>query len=306
MWAAGFTEHGGPEVLRLIELATPRAGAGQVRVRVRAAGVQPYDCAVRAGWTPPGVGPERPLVPGNEFAGVVDEVGAGVTDVAVGAEVLGFGQLGAYAEHVVVPADQVTAKPAGMPWEVAGGFSAAAQTAHIALGEIRPAPGETVLVHGAAGAVGGVAVQLAIAAGATVVGTARPGNHAYLRELGAVPVAYGDGLAGRLKEAAPHGVDAVLDGAGGAALDLSLDLVADRRRVLTLVDHGRADELGISVTPYARSRERLAALAGRADLRFLVRRTYPLARAADAHREVETGHGRGKVVLLVGQEASSA
>jgi NADPH:quinone reductase-like Zn-dependent oxidoreductase len=301
MWAAGFTEHGGPEVLRLIQLATPRAGAGQVRVRVRAAGVQPYDCAVRAGWTPPGVGPELPKVPGNEFAGVVDEVGAGVPDVAVGTEVLGFGQLGAYAEHIVVPADQVTAKPAGMPWEVAGGFSAAAQTAHIALGEIEPGPGETVLIHGAAGAVGGVAVQLAIAAGATVVGTARPANHAYLRELGAVPVAYGDGLAERLKEAAPYGFDAVVDGAGGAALDLSLDLVADRRRILTLVDHGRAAELGILVTPYARSRERLAALAARDDLRFLVRRGYPLARAADAHRDVEAGHGRGKVVLLVDQ-----
>jgi NADPH:quinone reductase-like Zn-dependent oxidoreductase len=305
MWAAGFTEHGGPEVLRLIELATPRAGAGQVRVRVRTAGVQPYDCAVRAGWTPPGVGPELPKVPGNEFAGVVDEIGAGVVDVAVGAEVLGFGQLGAYAEHVVVPADQVTAKPAGMPWEVAGGFSAAAQTAHIALGEIRPAPGETVLVHGAAGAVGGVAVQLAISAGATVVGTARPANHGYLRDLGAVPVAYGDGLAGRLKEAAPRGYDAVLDGAGGVALDLSLDLVADRRRILTLVDHGRADELGISVTPAARSRERLAALAARDDLRFHVRGAYPLARAADAHREVETGHGRGKVVLLVDQRGGA-
>jgi NADPH:quinone reductase-like Zn-dependent oxidoreductase len=224
----------------------------------------------------------------------------------VGAEVLGFGQLGAYAEYVVVPADQVTAKPAGMPWEVAGGFSAAAQTAHIALGEIRPRPGETVLVHGAAGAVGGVAVRLAIAAGATVVGTARPANHDHLRGLGAVPVAYGEGLAGRLKDAAPHGYDAVLDGAGGSALDLSLDLVADRRRILTLVDHGRAAELGISVTPNARSRERLAALAARDDLRFHVRRTYPLARAADAHREVETGHGRGKVVLLVDQPGADS
>jgi NADPH:quinone reductase-like Zn-dependent oxidoreductase len=285
----------------MVEVATPRAGAGEVRVRIRAAGVQPYDCAVRAGWVPPGVTPTAVTVPGNEFAGVVDEVGAGVGRVAVGDEVLGFGRLGAYAEWIAVPADQVTAKPARMPWAVAGGFSAAAQTAHIALGEIAPAAGATVIVHGAAGAVGGVAVQLAVAAGATVIGTARPANHEHLRALGAIPVAYGDGLVERVRAVAPRGVDAALDGAGGAALDASLALVGERGRILTLVDHDRADELGVKVTPYARSAARLAALAA-LDLRFLVRATYPLSRAADAHRDVEPGHGRGKVVLLVDQQ----
>lgn len=299
MWAAGFTEPGGPEVLRLIEVPTPRAGAGEVRVRVRAAGVQPYDCAVRAGWVPPGAVLEPPTIPGNEFAGVVDEIGDGVTGIAANAEVLGFGRLGAYAEWVVVPADQVTAKPAGLPWTVAGGFSAAAQTAHIAVGEIEPKPGETVLIHGAAGAVGGVAVQLAVAAGATVIGTARPANHDHLRSLGAVPVSYGDGLVERVRALAPAGVDAALDGAGGVALDASLALVADRGRILTLVDHDRAGPLGVKVTPNARSAARLAGLAA-APISFLVRATYPLERAADAHRDVEPGHGRGKVVLTTG------
>lgn len=304
MRAAAFAEPGGPEVLRLMEVDRPRVGAGQIRVRVKAAGVQPFDCAVRAGWTPPGAPAGSPKIPGNEFAGVVDQVGEGVTGVAVGAEVLGFGLLGGYAEYVVAPAEHVTAKPADMPWEVAGGFSAGAQTAHIALQELRVGKDDTVVVHGAAGAVGTVAVQLAVEWGATVIGTAREVNHDYLRSLGTVPVAYGDGLLDRVRAVAPDGVDAALDGAGADALAVSLALVADRDRILTLVEHGRAQELGIRrVAPNLRSATRLAELAdlyAQGKLRFHVRRTLPLERASDAHREVETGHGRGKVVLTIG------
>ncbi|GFJ95031.1 oxidoreductase [Phytohabitans rumicis] len=318
-----------------MELETPEAGAGQVRVRVRAAGVQPYDCAVRAGWTPPGVAPGLPKIPGNEFAGVVDQVGSGVEGVFFGAEVLGFGQVQAYAEYVVVPATHVTAKPAGMPWEVAGGFTAGAQTAHIALNELRigpgagsirswarsdqpgliqqpgperpkgasqQRPGDTLLIHGAAGSVGTVAVQLAVLWGARVIGTAREDNHDYLRSLGATPVAYGEGLLDRVRAVAPDGVDAALDGAGGDALDVSLELVKDRDRILTLVEHDKAADLGVRLTPPLRSAERLAALVDlyeKGDLRIHVRRTFPLERAADAHREMETGHGRGKLVVLI-------
>ncbi|GII62405.1 oxidoreductase [Sphaerisporangium krabiense] len=303
MKAAAFERPGGPEVLRLMEVATPEAGPGEVRVRVRAAGVQPYDCAVRAGWIPPGVPPDIPKIPGNEFAGVVDRTGPGVTGVAAGDEVLGFGRLDAYAEYIVVPADQVTAKPAEMPWEVAGGFSAGAQTAHIALRELGVGAGDTVLVHAAAGGVGTIAVQLAAAWGAAVVGTASEANHDYLRGLGAVPVAYGEGLVARVRAAAPGGVDAALDGAGGDALTASLELVKDRSRVLTLVEHGQAEALGVRVTPALRSAARLAELAGmyaRGELRVHVRETFPLERAADAHRAVETRHGAGKVVITVG------
>lgn len=289
MRAAAFTEPGPPDVLRLLDVRTPTAGPGEVRVRVRAAGVQPYDAAVRNGWAPPGVALDWPRIPGNEFAGITDD----------GREVLGFSTLNSYAEYVVVPANQVTDKPAAMPWEVAGGFSAGAQTAHIALEELDIGPGDTLLIHGAAGAVGTIAVQLAGIAGAKVVGTGSEANQDYLRSLGAIPVIYGDGLVDRVRDYKPT---AVLDGAGGHALDVSLELVKDRDRILTLVDHARAETDGIRVTPNKRSNKRLAELAdlyAEGKLSFHVRRTLDLANAADAHREIETGHGRGKLVLTV-------
>jgi len=290
MRAAAFTEPGPPDVLRLLDVPTPEAGPGEVRVRVRAAGVQPFDAAVRAGWEPPyaeALG--WPRIPGNEFAGVTDD----------GVEVLGFSTLKSYAEYVVVPADQVTAKPAAMPWEVAGGFTAGAQTAHIAIEELAIKPGDTLLIHGAAGAVGTMAVQLAGLAGATVIGTASAANQDYIRSLGAIPVVYGDGLADRVRD---HKPTAVLDGAGGVAFDLSLELVKDRDRILTLVEHDRADVEGVRLIPFGRSNKRLAGLAdlyAEGKLSFHVRRTYPLDQAADAHREIETGHGRGKLVLTL-------
>src|SRR5690606_31465268 len=173
MRAAAFAEPGGPEVLRVTELPAPQAGPGQVRVRVRTAGVQPFDAAVRAGWVPQGLTGGLPRIPGNEFAGVVDQVGEGVTGVSAGAEVLGFSLLKCYAEYVVVPAGDVTGKPASMPWEVAGGLTAGAQTAEPALDALAVGEGDTLLVHAAAGAVGTVAVQVARMRDATVIGTAR-------------------------------------------------------------------------------------------------------------------------------------
>lgn len=309
MKAAAFAEFGGPEVLSLMSRPMPEAGPGQVRVRIKAAGMQPFDTAVRAGWTPPGLTDPLPRIPGNEFAGVIDQVGPGVADqgepgvrLDVGTEVLGFSLLNSYAEYIVVPATDVTPKPPELPWEVAGALTAAVQTADIAIGQLNPATGETILIHAAAGAVGSVAVQLAVRRGATVIGTAREENHAYLRDLGAIPVAYGDGLTARVRALAPGGVDAALDGAGGAALDASLELVPDRGRILTMVDHAKADELGIMVTKGVRTAERLAryaALCAKGELKFLIRRTYRLEEAADAHREIETRHGRGKLALLI-------
>ncbi|MBF8185813.1 NADP-dependent oxidoreductase [Nonomuraea sp. K274] len=303
MRAAAFGEPGGPEVLKVMELPAPQAGSGEVRVRVRAAGVQPFDTAVRQGWPPAYLAAtEYPRIPGNEFAGVVDQVGAGVTGLSPGAEVLGFSALNAYAEYIVVPAANVAPKPAAVPWEVAGGLTAGVQTAELAIDLIGVAPGETLLVHGAAGSVGTAAVQIARMRGATVIGTAREANHDYLRDLGAVPVVYGEGLADRVRALAPGGIDAALDGAGGHALEVSIELVGARGRIVTLVEHERAAGLGVRLVQGDRSAERLgryARLYAEGAFRFPVRRAYRLEEAADAHREIETGHGQGKVVLTV-------
>lgn len=304
MKAVALTRFGGPEVLRETELPLPVPEAGTVRVRVRAAGVQPADTMVRRGEVPPNVAVSLPAVLGNEFAGVVDAVGARVTEFAFGDEVLGWSMLGSYAEAVVVPVEQLVPKPPAMPWEVAGAMSASGQTAHRALRELRVGAGDTVLVHAAAGGVGSAAVQIAAAWGATVVGTASPANHDYVRSLGAVPVAYGDGLADRVRAVAPQGVDAALDAAGRGALDASVELIADRTRIGTVIDFPGAARLGVTALrggPGARTRERLGELValyekGALDVHIRVR--LPLADAAEAHRIVEEGHGRGKVVLI--------
>ncbi|MEU7486190.1 NADP-dependent oxidoreductase [Streptomyces sp. NPDC042319] len=303
MKAAAIRSFGGPEVVELLDVATPAAGPGEVRVRMRAAGVQPADCAVRGGWAPPGQELSFPQRIGNEFAGVVDQVGEGAAGFPVGSEVLGWALLAAHAEYVVVPVDQIVPKPAAMPWPVAGALSASGQTAHTGLERLEVGPGDTLLVHAAAGGVGTVAVQLARAYGATVIGTAGPRNHDYLRSLGAIPVAHGAGLADRVRELAPQGVTAALDGAGGEAVDVSVELVGDRRRIGTLVAFDRVAELGVLGLFAQRSTERLrqlTALWADGGLHIEIARTYPLAEAAEAHRAVETRHVRGKIALVAG------
>lgn len=302
MKAAIITEPGGPEVLEVREVPDPVPGPGQVRVRVKAAGVQPFDLAIREGWRPPYATGELPDIPGNELAGIVDAVGDGVEAWRPGDEVLGFTLLGGYAEYVVVPADQLVRKPASMPWEVAGGFTAGAQTAELAWEEVEPGPGDVVLVHGAAGNVGGFAVQLARLRGARVIGTARPEHHAYLRSLRAEPVDYRDDLVDRVRALAPDGVDVVLDSAGREALDATVALAKDLSRTRTLYEHERGPQVGVATLSGTRSAERLARLVSEYDegrITSLIRATYPLEKAADAHRQLETGHGRGKIVLTI-------
>jgi NADPH:quinone reductase-like Zn-dependent oxidoreductase len=301
--AIAFDAPGPPEVLHAMEIAPPEPGPGEVRLRVRAAGVQPADTMVRrTGWTPPGATLALPQIPGNELAGVVDALGPGVTRFAVGDEVLGYRVLGSYAELAAVPADQLVAKPAAMPWEVAGGFSAGAQTASMTLEQLGVRAGETLLVHGAAGSVGTVATQLGRRLGASVIGTASEPNHDYLRALGAVPVRYGDGLVERVRALAPGGVDVVLDTAGRGAVEASLELGVAPDRIATIADHAKTGPLGLRAIRPDRSAERLrglVALWSAGELRIEIRRAFPLRDAAAAHRLVESGHGRGKVVLVV-------
>ncbi|MFF9037887.1 NADP-dependent oxidoreductase [Streptomyces sp. NPDC014892] len=301
MKAAALYSFGGPEVLTLTDLDEPHAGPGQVRVRVKAAGVQHFDAGIRQGWAPPSVDLGIPVVPGNEFAGVVDQVGEGVTGLPEGSEVLGYTTLGSYAEYVVAPADQIVHKPAGMPWDIAGGFSANGQGAHLCLREMKVGPGDTVLIHAAAGALGTFAVQLALAWGAdTVIGTASEANHDYLRSIGAVPVTYGEGLVERVRALAPDGVDAAMDNAGPEALRASVELVKDKNRIRTMISDEAAEELGVPALGPGRSVERLLELIEiyeQGKIRLHIRNAYPLDRAADAHRDLESGHGHGKLVL---------
>ncbi|WP_433208337.1 NADP-dependent oxidoreductase [Dactylosporangium sp. CS-047395] len=299
MRAAAFAEPGPPDVLRLHDLPEPQAGPGQVRVRVKTAGVQPFDAALRGGWVPPYAAVTLPQAPGNEFAGVVDQ---GTDTVPAGTEVLGFSVFNAYAEFIVVPEDQVTPKPDSVPWEVAGGFTAGWQTARLALSALGVGPGDTVLINAAAGATGTAGVQLARLMGATVIGTASEANQDYVSSLGAIPVVYGPGLTDRARALAPDGFTASIDGAGGDGLETSLELVPDRKRIITLVAHDRIEELGLASVQGRRSAAALGELialyaAGR--VQWHVRRVYPLAEAAEAHREIESRHGRGKIVLAV-------
>ncbi|RLK61556.1 NADP-dependent oxidoreductase [Actinokineospora cianjurensis] len=302
MTAVAVTQFGAPEVLRLITLPLPEPGPGEVRLRLHAAGVQPFDVAVRRGVGPPAGQAVLPQVIGNEYAGVVDAVGAGVDSVSVGDEVLGFAVYGSYAQYRIAPAANLVAKPESMPWAVAGSFTAGAQTASMAIEDLGVRVGETLLVHAGAGAVGTMAIQLARLRGATVIATASLANHDYLRELGAIPVEYGDGLVERVRAVAPRGVDAALDGAGIDALTASIELGVDPDRVVTLVVWDRYAEFGVRRVTGTRSAARLAGLVDLYDrglLRAHVRSRYPLAAASHAHREVETGHGRGRVVLVI-------
>ncbi|WP_246507686.1 NADP-dependent oxidoreductase [Actinocrinis puniceicyclus] len=295
-----FDEYGGPQVLRLVDLPDPVPGPGQVRIRVRAAGVQPADSKLRSGawksWAPV----TFPGRLGNEAAGVVDALGPEVTGFAVGDEVLGPAN-GAYADTVVASVKLLAPKPAALTWSEAGALAASGQTASTVLEDLAVKPGETILVNAAAGGVGLMAVQIAVARGVKVIGTASEANHEFLRGLGVVPVTYGPGLADRVRAAAPEGVDAALDAAGGDALEVSLDLVGDRDRVGTIVDQGAAARLAVKALGTRRSGSRLAelvALAAAGELRVFVWKQFPLERAADAHRESEGRHVRGKIVLM--------
>jgi NADPH:quinone reductase-like Zn-dependent oxidoreductase len=300
--AVVFDAYGPPGVLRIAELPEVHAGPGEVRVRVHAAGVQPFDTGVRAGAMRGRLSPEFPKTLGQEYAGVIDEVGDGVTDLAIGDAVLGSTMLNGHAEHVVVPAANAVRKPPELDFPTAAALVAASQTASGALRELRVGAGDTFLMHAAAGSVGTVAVQLARLAGATVIGTASPANHDYLRELGAIPVAYGEHLVQAVRDAVPDGgVDVALDAAGAAAIAASVQLVADRDRIGTIVDDKAAAEHGIRVVRAGRSPARLAevvALAARGDVVMPVR-AFAFDDVVAAHTAVDSRHGRGKVVLVL-------
>ena len=299
--AVRYSEFGAPDVLRVVEVDEPHAGPGEVRVAVHAAGLNPYDYKVRSGAN----GTTHPLPSGQgaEFAGVVDEVGEGVDDVAVGDEVMGFTSFAAQAEFVVVKPKNTAPKPAGLDWRIAGGIGLVGNTAKRETDALDLGPDDTVLVTAGAGGVGLVATQFARAAGAAVVATASESNHAFLRSVGAVPVAYGDGELERLRAAAPGGFTAALDHTGRAGVLTAIDLGIPAARINSIVDYPAADEFGIvNVGGGGKSRGELVWLADQVvtgALVFPILASYPLAEVAEAYRRFERRSGLGKIVLTV-------
>ncbi|WP_371783675.1 NADP-dependent oxidoreductase [Streptosporangium subroseum] len=302
--AIRYARYGGPDVLTLDEVSIPEPGPGEVRVAVRAAGVNGIDWKLRRGFLDRGQLAGGPVGTGVEFAGIVDALGAGVRDWSVGQAVFGHASSGAVATHVTTASESLLAKPDWLSFEQAASMPVAAETAYRCLRQLDVKEGQTLLVHAVAGGVGLVAAQLARARGVEVVGTASPVHHAFLRELGVRPVTYGDGLAERVRAAAPEGVDAVLDGSGRDVLALSVELTGDAERVVTIAD-GRAAEYGVRFStgadraPLSEVFAEVFPLMEWGALRMPIERTFPLERAADAYRLSEEGHLRGKIVIAV-------
>jgi NADPH:quinone reductase-like Zn-dependent oxidoreductase len=303
MKAVVFAEYGGPEVLHVAEVPEPHAAPGQIRIAVEAAGVNPIDWKQRSGAMREVMPVELPLIDGREAAGVVDEVGDGVSGVAVGDEVFGFAVGGAAAEHAIL--DDFARKPASASWEQAAAVPVAAETSvrvFTVLGG--PHEGHTIVINGAAGGVGAVAVQLARARGARVIGTASERNHDFLRSLGAEPTTYGDGMVERIRALAPGGVDYAFDTAGQGGVRDLIELTGDPARVATIADFGAA-ALGVKVTGGGdfRAAEALGEAAELIDagrLRLEIARVVPFSQAAEAHRLSQEGHTRGKLILVPG------
>ncbi|WP_127794528.1 NADP-dependent oxidoreductase [Agromyces sp. LHK192] len=310
--AIQYDRHGGPEVLEFNEIPYALPGPGEAVVEIRAAGVNPLDTKLRSG-----ARKSAPLdgwrTVGADGAGVVTAVADDVEGVAVGDEVIVAEGPGTYATELAVPVSKLTPKPASLSWEEAAAIPIPGSTAYQVLASLGVGEGDTLLWHAGAGAVGQIAIQLARRAGATVIATASERNHDHLRDLGAIPVAYGDGLLERVRAAAPEGVTVAVDAIGTQeAIEVSKALVADPSRIGTIVLGADAADLGIRAwragSPHPLTDEEqalrdeaipvIAELVANGELRLEIAHRYPLADAAEAHRQSETKQVRGKIILL--------
>lgn len=299
MRALQFTAYGGPEVLAWADAPVPHAGPGQIRTAVRAASVNPIDWKRLAGAMSGGQPLAGPEYLGNDAAGVVDEVGEGVTGVSVGDDVFGRGQ-GTQAESAVL--DAWAAKPPSIDWAVAAAAGVAGETSERGLRLLGIKAGDTIFVDGGAGGVGTVAVQMAVARGARVIASASEANQDYLREIGAIPVLYGEAVAARVRAEAGGRVDAVFDVAGKAPVEELISLVSEPSQVLSIANFA-AGQAGAQVTGGGADSRPTQALAQVAELlaqnKLVIKvQTFPFDRAAEAYRVSQGGHVRGKLVLI--------
>jgi NADPH:quinone reductase-like Zn-dependent oxidoreductase len=302
--AVRYDEFGGIDVLRVDEVQRPVPGSEQVLVRVKAAGINPSEAVIRTGAVSKLFPSTFPSGQGSDLAGVIEEVGAGVGGFSPGDEVIGFTQKRAsQAELALVEAGDLTRKPEKVPWEVAGGLYVVGVTAWGAVHAVQPKEGETVVISGAAGGVGSLAVQLARRTGATVIGLASEGNHQWLKSHGVVPVAYGEGVAERIKTAAPGGVDAFVDAFGDGYVELALALGVAADRIDTIADFAAAEKYGVKTDggtaagPGARVLAELAGLIADGYLEVPIANVYPLTQVREAYTELERRHTHGKIIL---------
>jgi NADPH:quinone reductase-like Zn-dependent oxidoreductase len=301
--AVRYDDYGGIDVLQVVDVDRPVPGPGEVLVRVKAAGINPGEAKIRDGLLAEMWPSTFPSGQGSDLAGVVAELGQGVTGFAVGDEVIGWtDNRASQAEFVVVEAAHLAPKPAGVSWEAAGGLFVVGATAYAAVRAVAAGPGDVVVVSGAAGGVGSIAVQLAARAGATVIGLASPANHEWLASHGVTGVAYGDGVADRILAAAGGRVDAFIDTVGGDYVELALSLGVQPDRIDTIANFPAKEKYGVKTDGNAAgsSADVLAELAGLIDkgqLEIPVAGVYPLTEVRAAYTELEKGHTHGKIVL---------
>jgi NADPH:quinone reductase-like Zn-dependent oxidoreductase len=301
--AVRFDSYGGVDVLNAVDVPRPAPGPGQVLVQVKAAGINPGEAKIRDGLLHERWPATFPSGQGSDLAGIVAETGPGVTGFAAGDEVIGWtDNRASQAEFVVVEAAHLTAKPAGVPWPVAGALFVAGATAYAAVRAAALAKGDVVVVSGAAGGVGSIAVQLARRAGATVIGLASPVHHEWLAAHGVIAVSYGDGVDGRIRQAAAT-VDAFIDTVGGGYVELALELGVAPERIDTIADFEAVQKYGVKAEGNAAGASaamlaELAALIADGELEIPIAATFPLAEVRDAYRRLAGGHVQGKIVLL--------
>jgi NADPH:quinone reductase-like Zn-dependent oxidoreductase len=301
--AVRFDEYGGVDVLKVVEVPRPEPGAGQVLVQVKAAGINPGEAKIRAGLLHARWPATFPSGEGSDLAGIVAETGPGVTRAGAGDEVIGWtDNRASQAEYVLVEEQHLTPKPAEVPWEVAGALFVAGATAYAAVRAVSPTEGDTLVVAGAAGGVGSLAVQLARRAGATVIGLASQAHHEWLAAHGVTQVAYGDGVADRIRQAAGK-VDAFIDTFGAGYVELALELGVEPSRVDTIADFEAVGRYGVKgdgnmAGASASVLAELAGLIAAGELELPIAATFPLDRVQDAYRRLAEGHILGKIVLL--------
>lgn len=305
MKAMTYREYGDPDVLELTEQPMPKVGPGMVLVKVKAASVNPVDWKIMAGGLDAAMDLQFPAIPGWDVAGVVESVGIDAPQFKPGDEVISYGRKdyvhgGSFAEYIALPERVLARKPESLDWNESAGLPLAGLTAYQVLTRLGVSAGQSVLIHGGAGGVGSLGIQIAVALGASVIATASEKNHDFLRSLGAEPVSYGEGLAGRVRELRPEGVDVVADFAGGN-LEATLAVLANGGRHASIAD-GDVEQHGgtwMWVSPVGTQLQELADLVDSRGFRVEVARTFPLAQAADAFRANMEGHTRGKIVVTV-------